>query len=73
MPIIINLFQLCLQTVCGGRSEGGEGNTYVKGVAMKTGVLTFFNVLMVAVVRKEKILHNFEGTSPYYYTIHIQR
>ena len=40
----INLYQLCLQTVRGGRSEGGEGNTYVKGVALKTGVLTFFNV-----------------------------
>ena len=40
----INLYQLCLQTVRGGRSEGGEGNTYVKGVALKTGVLTFFKV-----------------------------
>ena len=28
----------------GPGSEGGEGNTYVKGVALKTGVLTFFNV-----------------------------
>ena len=44
IPDNINLFQLCLQTVRGGRSEGGEGNTSVKGVALKTGVLTFFNV-----------------------------
>ena len=29
------------QTVRGGRSEGGEGNPYMKGVALKTGVLTF--------------------------------
>ena len=40
----INLFQLCLQTVRGGRSESGEGNTYMKGTALKTGVLTCFNI-----------------------------